>query len=115
MGACLLLDGRVFFAPSWASLTSQAYVYDPALEWVQAAGEAIVSGYNSCTLLADGRVLLVPWSATAPLIDDSVEHNGGLAEHARGAADGGRTSQAGSCWGMGGCCWCRMAARGAGV
>ena len=29
-----------------------------------------MSGYNSCTLLPDGRVLLVPWSATSPLIYD---------------------------------------------
>ena len=64
-GACLLLDGRVFFMPSWASLTAQAYIYDPELDRLEPAGEAVVSGYNSCTLLADGRVLLVPFSATA--------------------------------------------------
>ena len=58
----------MFFAPSWSSLTSQAYVYDPQRDRLEAAGEAAGSGYNSCTLLPDGRVLLVPWSATGPLI-----------------------------------------------
>ena len=37
---------------------------------MEPAGEAIASGYNSCTLLPDGRVLIVPWTATAPLIYD---------------------------------------------
>ena len=70
MGGCLLLDGRVFFLPSWASLTAQAYIYDPELDRLVPAGEAVVSGYNGCTLLPDGRVLLVPCSATSPLIYD---------------------------------------------
>ncbi len=69
-GACLLRDGRVFFAPAGLSLTAQAYIYDPELDRLQPAGEAVVSGYNGCTLLADGRVLLMPYSATAPLIYD---------------------------------------------
>ena len=70
MGGCLLLDGRIFFPPSWASLTSQAYIYDPELDRLAPAGEAVVTGYNGCTLLPDGRVLLVPCSATSPLIYD---------------------------------------------
>jgi hypothetical protein len=70
IGACLLQDGRVFFSPSWASSAAQAYIYDPELDRVVPAGEAVVSGYNSCVLMADGRVLLVPWSATGPLIYD---------------------------------------------
>jgi hypothetical protein len=70
LSGCLLLDGRVFLMPSWASLNGQAYVYDPELDRVVPAGEPVVSGYNSCVLLPDGRVLLVPWSATNPLIYD---------------------------------------------
>ena len=70
LSGCLLLDGRVFFAPSWANLNGQAYIYDPELDRVVPAGEAVASGYNSCVLLPDGRVLLVPWSATSPLIYD---------------------------------------------
>ena len=70
LGGCLLLDGRVFLMPSWASLTGQAYVYDPELDRVLPAGAPVVSGYNSCVLLPDGRVLLVPWLATNLLIYD---------------------------------------------
>ena len=51
-------------------LTAQAYIYDPELDRVVPAGEAMVSGYNGCVLLPDGRVLLVPCSATSPLIYD---------------------------------------------
>jgi hypothetical protein len=52
MGGCLLLDGRIFFSPSFASLTAQAYIYDPELDRLVPAGEAV--------LLGDGRVLLLP-------------------------------------------------------
>ncbi|MFN8463957.1 MAG: hypothetical protein U0X20_00340 [Caldilineaceae bacterium] len=69
-GGCLLQDGRVFFVPSWSSAGAQAYVYDPQLDRLAPAGEAVVAGYNSCTLLSDGRVLIVPCSATSPLIYD---------------------------------------------
>ncbi|MFN8464556.1 MAG: hypothetical protein U0X20_03360 [Caldilineaceae bacterium] len=70
LSGCLLLDGRVFLMPSWANLNGQAYVYDPELDRIGPAGEPVVSGYGSCVLLPDGRVLLVPWSATNPLIYD---------------------------------------------
>ena len=70
LSGCLLLDGRVFLMPSWANPNGQAYVYDPELDRVAPAGEPLVSGYNSCVPLPDGRVLLVPWSATNPLIYD---------------------------------------------
>ena len=42
----------------------------PKLDRVDPAGEAVAAGYNGCTLLADGRVLLVPCSATSPSIYD---------------------------------------------
>jgi hypothetical protein len=70
LSGCLLLDGRVFLMPSWANVNGQAYIYDPELDRVAPAGEPIVSGYNSCVPLPDGRVLLVPWSATNPLLYD---------------------------------------------
>ena len=70
-GACLLLDGRVFFMPSWADMVGQAYIYDPELDRLVPAGEPVVIGYNGCTLLQDGRVLLVPcYGVTSPLIYD---------------------------------------------
>ncbi|MFO1130393.1 MAG: hypothetical protein U1E16_00045 [Hyphomicrobiales bacterium] len=69
-GGCLLQDGRVFLVPAWTSASAQAYVYDPELDRLTPAGEAVVTGYNSCVLLPDGRVLLIPWSATSPLLYD---------------------------------------------
>ena len=70
LSGCLLLDGRVFLMPSWANVNGQAYVYDPDLDRMAPAGEPLVSGYNGCVPLADGRVLLVPWSAANLLLYD---------------------------------------------
>ena len=71
LGGCLLLDGRVFLMPlvvhpqrrrPTSTIRNSTGCCRP--------GAPCERRYNSCVLLPDGRVLLVPWSATSPLIYD---------------------------------------------
>ncbi len=69
-GGVLLRDGRVFFMPHPWTTVGQARIYDPALDRVIPAGQPLVTGCCGCVLLADGRVLMVPYDNPNPLIYD---------------------------------------------
>lgn len=65
LGSCLLLDGAgLLCAVVGVAHEPGGTFHDPELHRLAPAGAAAVAGYNGCTLLADGRVLLVPCNAT---------------------------------------------------
>jgi hypothetical protein len=66
-GSCLLPDGRIMFSPGQTAITF-TNIYNPYTNTLSTITGLPINSFIGCTLLQDGRVLLVPWSTSLGIV-----------------------------------------------
>jgi streptogramin lyase len=79
-GSCLLPDGRIMFSPVSGSITF-TNIYNPYTNSLTTITGLPVNSFLGCTVLQDGRVLMVPWSSALGIISGGIPPSPDMTVH----------------------------------
>jgi hypothetical protein len=79
-GSCLLPDGRIMFSPVGSNITF-TNIYNPYTNSLTTVTGLPINSFLGCTVLRDGRVLMIPWSVSLGIISGGIPPHPDMCVH----------------------------------